>query len=179
MKAIIKHSAAALDPCGCVLHAALCEQLLNERGLCTRADVLLSLIGACTVGAEFDSGGGFSFLIILQLKDVLSPSAQGSAAWNGAWGTWGWPGFGRPPTPGSPTTSWPFRTREGEGLADFPRASDERSLGSILFLCLVHRFQGDVTFSSSYIISDWGFYLRWTPANGRAVYLWFSTAEKW
>lgn len=36
----------------CALHAALGEELLNECGLCTRGDVLLSLIGACTGGAE-------------------------------------------------------------------------------------------------------------------------------
>lgn len=60
---------------------------MTWRGLCTRADVLLSLIGACPGGAEFDSGGVFSFLIILQLRDPLSPSAQGSAAWNDAWET--------------------------------------------------------------------------------------------
>lgn len=131
LNAINEHSTAVSVPRGCVLHAAFCGELLNECGLCTRADVLLSLIGACTGGAEFDSGGVFSFLIILQLRDPLSPSAQGSAAWNDAWETWGWPGSGRPPTPGSQTTSWPFRTREGGGGAEFPRASDERSLGSM------------------------------------------------
>lgn len=41
----------------------------------------------------------------------LLHSGQGSAASSGVWETWGWPGFGRPPTPGHRSTSWPFRCR--------------------------------------------------------------------
>lgn len=44
------------------LHAALSGELLDERGLCTRSNVLLSLIGACTRGAEFNSVFFFLFL---------------------------------------------------------------------------------------------------------------------
>lgn len=71
----------------CALHAALGGELLNERGLCTHSNVLLSLIGACTGGAEFDSAGVFFILLFFTVRDLLSPSTQGSAAWSDVWGT--------------------------------------------------------------------------------------------
>lgn len=170
----------------CALDVALGGELLNERGLCTRSNVLLSLIGACTRGSEFDSAGVFFcfvFFVIFKVRDLLSPSAQGSAAWSDVWGTWGWRGSDRPPTPGSLTTSWPFTTREARRRLAL-RLEEFSFLFKLFLFFVIHKFHGKMQPrpppSSRPLISDSDFYLSSTPAKRKScVHLWFSTAARW
>lgn len=56
-------------------------------------------------------GAGCTLQLFTGEGSHLLHSGQGSAASSGVWETWGWPGSGRPRTPGHRWTSWPFRCR--------------------------------------------------------------------